>query len=120
MRLITRSGKAAAVAEAWRRQYQDRDGSWKYDTHPSFTTGLSKEQTYNALVILGPNPNADDVDRVIGNTSWTACRCDECDQYFEEVMEVGQDPEYESSTAELCEGCVIMALNSFDPQYRSK
>lgn len=101
MKLIKRSEKAKEAHILWESQYF-RGGVWLY--------GAGKQNIHEALVALGSEPSADDVDRVIGNTSWTQCRCDECDTVCEEVIQVGQEPDYDSSTAELCFDCVLDAL----------
>lgn len=102
MRVITRKSLAAGVAELWRKQYYlpYRD-VWSY--------GEGKRETWEALVALGPNPLPCDVNSIIGNSSWTCCKCDECGSHVEAVIEVGQDPGYESSTARLCFSCTSKA-----------
>lgn len=112
MRLIKRDDLAKGVKARWYETYWcKRTNTWKYDD--------GKRVIYENLKALGSNPSADFVDEVIGNTSWTACRCDECEGQFDAVIEVGQEPDYESSTAKLCEGCVQYALGVFDED-RSK
>ena len=104
MRVITRKGMAAEAAESWRKQYQFR-GGWEY-------YGGDKEATYDALLALGANPDPDAVDKAIGNKHWTSCHCDECGKDVEAVIEVGQEPDYESSTAQLCLTCIYDAYRA--------
>ena len=40
--------------------------------------------------------------------------CDGCGQEVAEVVKVGQEPDYESSTAELCRACLLEALAALD------
>lgn len=101
MRLITRGYKAIGVAEHWKQTYNDRNGNWRY--------GDNKRVTYEKLAALGPEPHPDDVDKIIGNTSWTACHCDECRDSVEYVVMVGQEPDYDSATAHLCRDCIEKA-----------
>jgi len=72
---------------------------------------------HDQLLALGSSPDPDDVDRVIGNGSWTRVpECDECgagDQPF--VIQVGQPPDYESRTAKLCGSCCRQAIAEADP-----
>jgi len=77
-------------------------GEWKY--------GTGKEQTYYDLASLGNSPEPEDVNMVIGNDSWTDLRCDECNAHVEEVMRVGDEPDYESATAHICKPCLVKAL----------
>lgn len=102
MWLITRKDLAANAAERWKKAYT-RKGEWQEGT---LIRTRTKEEIYNQLVALGPTPNPDDVDATIGNTSWTGCRCDECGHKFDAVIQVGEAPCYESSTANLCRHCV--------------
>lgn len=112
MRLIKRDDLAKGVAKRWYETYWcTRTNQWRYDD--------GKRVIYENLKALGSNPSADFVDMAIGNTSWTACRCDECGGLREAVIEVGEDPDYESATAKLCQSCVKYALGWFDED-RSK
>src|SRR5690348_10271210 len=47
------------------------------------------------------------VDEIIGNDSWTGLKCNECgDPDNDAVVQVGEEPDYESATAYLCLTCV--------------
>ena len=99
--LITRHGRAAEAAGLWRRQYGA--ASAKSD---------GKEKIALALEALGSAPEPSDVDAAIGNDSWTNVMCDGCDQRRLMVaVQVGQEPDYESSTAVLCVACLRAALS---------
>jgi len=50
-----------------------------------------------------------DVEAIIGNGSWTRLTCDECSSEVDAVIRMGQEPDYESSTALLCFSCVKKA-----------
>lgn len=108
MRIVSRIGKAREVAASWCRTYYQRDGWNEYGrVSPA---GLTKEQIYKGLLALGDNPNPDDVDATIGNTSWTRVCCDECGCSCEEAIEVGQACDYDSNTAVICRGCLLNAI----------
>jgi hypothetical protein len=93
MKLISRRTRASGAASEWRAQYgRDQDGIAK------------------RIEALGPSPEPDAVNAVIGNDTWTSCRCDECGHEVEFVVEVGEEPGYESSTATLCGECVRRAM----------
>ena len=51
-----------------------------------------------------------DVTAIIGNDSWTSLKCDECGKYVDAVVQVGEEPDYESYSAKLCKPCVYKAL----------
>lgn len=104
MKLITRKVLADKASGRWLKTYF-RKGEWVY--------GFDKEVIYCNLKALGDNPTPEDVDRVIGNSSWTSIKCDECGKYVEEVIQVGEEPDYESCTANICKPCLILTMEEF-------
>lgn len=94
MELITRKSRAAGAAEAWSNQYP-----------------REKRDIFEALVDLGPKPNPEDVNKVIGNDSWTRVACDECGEEVYAVVQIGQEPDYDSATAEVCLSCLSKAVD---------
>jgi hypothetical protein len=106
MKLITRQTLAAEVAQRWKsRYYNPRDGAW-------YTyAGGNVAEKYEALLALGSSPLPEDVDKVIGNDSWTIePRCHECGANGGPVVQLGEEPDYESSTACICPSCLNKAL----------
>ena len=103
-RIKSRDFLAAHAADRWRAQYE---GKCAY-----LFSGEPWGVKHRALVALGPKPDPDDVDRIIGNKSWTRNTCDECNADADTVQ-VGQAPDYESRTADLCEACLRRALSAF-------
>lgn len=102
MKLITPHTNAAEAAERWKETYFV-NGSWQY--------GDDKEKIYHAIVALGSSPDPVDVDRVIGNCSWTACDCNEClSRNKPAIIQLGDEPDYESSTAWICSDCLAKAM----------
>lgn len=99
----TRTAKAAKAAERFASNYKLYNG-WEI--------GNKWGEIYKRLIALGANPSPDAVNEVIGNDTWTACRCDECELYVEEVIVLGEEPDYESSTASVCKECLIKALKT--------
>ena len=55
---------------------------------------------------------ADDVAAIIGNDKWLYDRftCNECDKKVSVAVQVGEEPDYESSTAILCYDCIKKAF----------
>ena len=94
MKLITRHARAAEAAIQWESQYQgDREGKAA------------------AIRLLGDSPDPDAVDAIIGNDSWTRVPdCDECKREVAAVVEIGEEPDYESATARVCVDCLRAAL----------
>jgi len=100
--VITRQLLANDAAIRWRRQYE------------SGIYGLDKLEIADKLDALGPSPIPDSVDGVIGNGSWTRIpSCSGCGaKPITAVVQVGEDPDYESHTAYLCKGCVTKAADA--------
>jgi len=100
MKIITRQTKANEAAKRWVAQYGVKE--------PAQLKGIGKK-----LLELGDNPNPDEVDKIIGNNSWTAPPdCNECHKTnLSAIIEVGDEPDYDSSTAWLCVNCVEKALH---------
>lgn len=92
--LLSRKENAAGVAARWFKAYGIRK------------SGRDKDAIYEKLLVLGPEPNPDDVDSVIGNKLWTTtgtcCGCDEQPA----LVQVGHELDYDSSTAWLCKQCL--------------
>lgn len=64
-----------------------------------------------AAVRAGNVTDPAEINRLVGNGSWTDLVCDECTtRRLGEVVEVGDPPDYESSTARLCLPCLRKAL----------
>lgn len=110
MELITRQTLARVAAPRWRRQYPpDREHGWN--------DGRSANKISDALAALGSDPDPDAVDRIIGSGGWTAVpKCDECGRDdLSAVVQVGEEPDYESATAKLCRDCLARALALLPP-----
>jgi len=106
MKLITRQTQANGAAKRWKLQY--RIGTEREFSNPII--GHSGN-IYRNLVALGDRPDPDKVDAVIGNDLWTDTpACSECGADRVPVLEVGEEPDYDSHTAWLCRHCVYKAL----------
>lgn len=56
---------------------------------------------------------------IIGNRSWTRNECDECGQDCDIVVRLGQEPDYESSTAQICLACLQVAIQLIEVEQRN-
>ena len=55
-----------------------------------------------------------DLKEIIGNSFWAGpSKCYECQGYFDEVLQAGEELDYESSTTWLCKNCVEKGLKLF-------
>ena len=107
MKLINRQTLTNEAAKRWKEQYCS-NGEWYA------SRCLPREETYAKLLALGTNPNPNDVDGLIGDSSWTDVKsCNECDQQVDELVEIGEPSDYESSTAYVCKKCLLEALEMF-------
>ena len=99
----TRAADAAPGLYRHRRHMIDRG-----ERFPTWDPG----EVYRALVALGPTPTREQVDAAIGNASWTSTKCDHCGARDVPVVELGQEPDYESATADVCAECLREALGA--------
>jgi hypothetical protein len=93
MIVITTRDRIRSVADRWAQQYPD-DG----DARRAKLATLDKD-----------NATAKDVEKIIGNASWTRLGCDECGKEVGTVVQLGEEPDYESSTADVCLECLHKA-----------
>lgn len=91
MKIITRDDRAKLAPMEWYRQYQ------------MHATPEQKRKTDILLALV--NPKYSEIDSIIGNDSWTILRCNECERTSDWVIQLGQEPDYESSTARICAEC---------------
>lgn len=105
MRLINERENVRGVAERWKAQYF-RSGTWA-----RLDIGRA-EKIYHDLAALDPETaTARDVAAIIGNSSWAGPGdCNECGQSRNVLVELGQEPDYESATDRICEDCLRKAL----------
>lgn len=96
----------AGVAERWKQQYGGR--GWT-----SVIDGRHSKDIYAALCALPATATPKDVADVIGNDSWCGSACDEC-YGRPAVIQIGQEPDYESATVTLCAACVDKLLQTLE------
>jgi len=100
MKLISKTERVETVPSRWKNQYFQK-GQWTY--------GDNKERIYNKLIKLDPLTE-EAIVQIIGNSSWTQNICDECGKDCDILIEVGEETDYESSTARICHECLSAAL----------
>lgn len=94
--LLTVLGLAATAANRFREHFKGDD---------------SKELVFSRLRALPIDPTPAQVTAAIGNDSWTRLHCDHCDKDVTRVVQVGDEPDWESSTVKLCEPCLEEAMS---------
>jgi len=107
MEVVTRWARAAAAARSWHEAYDWQPADYR------LADGRDPHEVARRLDALGESPHPDDVDRVVGNPSWTeVLKCDECGrENLPAVVRVGEEPAYDASYCYLCGMCLIHALN---------
>ena len=100
--LLTKQHLVNTVDERWKKQYY-RGASWDY-------YGEDKIEKYEKLVNLGNNKNSEDVDKIIGNSSWTRLICNHCNKYVDAVFIFRASEE----SCYVCDGCVSVAVQQFN------
>lgn len=100
MKKITKLDVVRRVASRFKRQYF-RNGIWS-EAH--FGLVRDSQVTYQSIVDAGDD--ADAIDVAIGNGTWTSLKCDECGKDVKELMQIGQELDYESATANVCFDCL--------------
>jgi len=97
MKIITKQHKIDNITKSWYKQYK------RY-----MTPGGDKLEIYEKLLKLDQPTEAEIID-IIGNKSWTENYCDECGEDWEILIQIGQEPDYESRTAKICQSCLRKA-----------
>jgi len=106
MKLITIRSQIIEVADRWDAQYPIS----RYGDNPNTKAVSEKLRSID----LSTATTAD-VESIIGNCSWAGPReCDECNLSFDVVVELGDEPDYDSNTVRLCVGCLYRALELAD------
>ncbi len=100
VKIINERNQIRDVASRWREQYGQRKAAIS--------------ERLDALD--GETATAADVEAIIGNRSWTSVQaCDECKREAAAVVEIGQEPDYESRTAYICLDCINAAAALLNP-----
>ena len=108
MKIISVSELVKNVAKKWKSVYFF-NGRWNHET-PS----CPKEGVYKKLSKLGKNRTKENVDGIIGNSSWTTIQCHECGSDVDCLVQLGEMPDYESATANICCDCLKKAIKMIE------
>uniref|UniRef100_A0A6M3JG96 Uncharacterized protein n=1 Tax=viral metagenome TaxID=1070528 RepID=A0A6M3JG96_9ZZZZ len=102
MRLITLRTQALEVIQRWKKQYPNPDRE-----------RAEVQKKLEALDLTTALPK--DIENIIGNNSW-CCKieCDECNEYFDNVLQINEKSEYH--TRYICLQCIKKALELFETE----
>lgn len=96
MNIISKKNLIANVSKRWDEQYRN--------------TG-SKDKILKGERLRTEKPTTEEqIKKIIGNDSWTRNHCHECGNDSEITIQLGQEPDYESATANICPVCLKKAL----------
>ena len=102
-RLLTRRDLIKQVATRWRTQYFHL-GTW------GRCCDGSSQVVYEKLMALNlKKVKREEIDKIIGNNSWTELTCEGCRRDVDAAVEVGELPDYNSATVTLCAFCIASA-----------
>lgn len=107
MFLTTRNWLASQATNRWKHTYPE-------STEETLTLyNVERKTILDKLRNLGEYPHPNRVDDIIGNGSWTRCECNECGTEVEGTVRLGEEPDWESATANICKDCLVKALALF-------
>lgn len=98
MKLITQRSLIKNIVKSWASAYPEKEWPYKQDT------------LYNLKKLDLNKATGKDIANIIGNDSWTIMRCNECNKDVKHVVQLGQEPDYESATAQICFSCLNKAV----------
>ena len=110
IKLVTRQQNANKAAANWDSQYPD--------AHPDHKYGLISKALNN---LKNDNLSADEVDLIIGNSSFTYIFCGECESYVEEAYQISENEDLNGGHIHICKDCLRSALGlPFEPRNKDK
>ena len=108
MKLLDERTQVREVAKAWNKQYGA--GTYSRDKRGRMV-GLELD------AIDVETATAEQVAEIIGHAGWVAqAACDECGTRSWRVVQFGDEPDYESNTANVCADCLRKALSLIEQQ----
>ena len=113
MRIITARDAIKNAIASWLDQYRhDAESAplhWKRDK--TFGQARAELRTLDAETCSESDFNrATGLDSTASYSSWCSNTCDECGEHRDEVVRIGQEPDYDARWQDLCDGCLRKAL----------
>lgn len=103
MKILTKQQHVNRVAEHWKSAYF-KNGKWEYD---------GRDKIYDRIKKLGDNPCSKDIDKIIGNDSWTSMWCDNCDGGNDIIFSFCMDGYHHCS---ICDKCIDKIKSAMDAE----
>ncbi len=102
MEIISKKDKIANICQRWKNQYYKNE-KWLYDDKFKILNELSQADLLTEEKIY----------EIIGNKSWTENICEECEKDCDILIQLGEEPDYESATVCVCKDCLNKAIDLF-------
>jgi len=97
MKIISKNYISAKVSKKWDELYRNID---------------QKEKIWIGERLRTEKPTTEEhIKKIIGNSTWTRNMCHECENDSEITIQLGQEPYYDSATANICPECLKKALS---------
>lgn len=80
-----------------------------YDSERTREWRRHRIERYNRIAALGPLPDPDTVQAIVGDMGHTTVPCEECDAWVPQAVEIGYCKD--GHTHLICGDCLIKALN---------
>jgi len=114
MRIIRRRDLIRSVRDRFYRQHQDTPDDYRFPFFPRrYTVG---EIRANLSALDLETCTRDDVTAAMGTDGWTECACDVCGEDVGAIIQLGDEPDYESTTLNICWVCVKKVVGLFRDQ----
>lgn len=113
MKIVSQRDLIRDVAARWEQAYRAAISG----RQPNAATirEKTKQQIYDELRALdGEIATAEDVAAIIGNDSWCALTCSECDAVVKAIVRVEDEPSWDRAPTDLCFECVHKAQSLVD------
>ena len=108
MYIVTKKSKIKASIESFFVSYT-RYGPDKRASPPFYT-----RERYNRMITLDPETcTVLEFEKALGTTNWTENRCTECRKDFDELIHIGDEPDYEACYVRVCKGCLVKTAETF-------
>lgn len=111
MKIISIRSQIRELPDLWKQSCQRPDGTWTQIVQKEPDT----EKIHAALSALDlETATRDDVVKAMGFDGWIGTKCHECKKENCTVVQLGEELDYESHTADICLDCLRQAVNDPD------
>ncbi len=108
MRIITKRDVIRGMRSRWRDQYGQRRDDEVVGVGASRRSVKEIARDLERLNL--DTCDAAEIDAIIGNSSWTENRCDECKKDSDVLVHMGDEPDYDMRWLSLCPDCIAAAV----------